>query len=84
MQSSVAQAIAFVEERLAGEEAKETRPLRGPYLARLELIRRLRGRGCPAERQLGGSCHSPATVLAARAYPARIRPADVLCHIAHR
>ncbi|XP_048876335.1 N-alpha-acetyltransferase 25, NatB auxiliary subunit [Brienomyrus brachyistius] len=53
VQSSVAQAITFVEDRLAVEEAKETRPLRGPYLARLELIHRLRGRGCPEEQQLG-------------------------------
>lgn len=49
----VSQAISFVEERLAAEEAKESRPLRGPYLARLELIRRLRQRGCPEEQQLG-------------------------------
>uniref|UniRef100_A0A8C9SM43 N-alpha-acetyltransferase 25, NatB auxiliary subunit n=1 Tax=Scleropages formosus TaxID=113540 RepID=A0A8C9SM43_SCLFO len=53
VRSSVAQAIAFVEERLAVEEAKETRPLRGPFLARLELIRRLRARGCPEEQELG-------------------------------
>ncbi|KAG7476624.1 hypothetical protein MATL_G00084890 [Megalops atlanticus] len=53
VQSSVAQAISFVEERLAVEDGKESRPLRGPYLARLELIRRLRGRGCPEELQLG-------------------------------
>ncbi|XP_026888078.2 N-alpha-acetyltransferase 25, NatB auxiliary subunit isoform X1 [Electrophorus electricus] len=50
---SVAQAIGFVEERLASEEVKETRPLRGPYLARLELISRLRQRGSPDEQQLG-------------------------------
>ncbi|KAI1881944.1 hypothetical protein AGOR_G00244910 [Albula goreensis] len=51
--SSVSQAISFVEELLSAEKGKETRPLRGPYLARLELIRRLRGRGCPEEVQLG-------------------------------
>uniref|UniRef100_A0AAR2K431 N-alpha-acetyltransferase 25, NatB auxiliary subunit n=1 Tax=Pygocentrus nattereri TaxID=42514 RepID=A0AAR2K431_PYGNA len=50
---SVSQAISFVEERLAAEEAKESRPLRGPYLARLELIRRLRQRSCSEEQQLG-------------------------------
>ncbi|XP_076842794.1 N-alpha-acetyltransferase 25, NatB auxiliary subunit isoform X2 [Brachyhypopomus gauderio] len=50
---SVAQAIAFVKERLAAEEGKESRPLRGPYLARLELIGRLRQRACPDEQQLG-------------------------------
>ncbi|KAL4617229.1 N-alpha-acetyltransferase 25, NatB auxiliary subunit isoform X1 [Arapaima gigas] len=53
VRSSVAQAIAFVEEQLAVEEAKEMRPLRGPFLARLELIRRLRARGCPEEQELG-------------------------------
>ncbi|XP_060764677.1 N-alpha-acetyltransferase 25, NatB auxiliary subunit isoform X3 [Neoarius graeffei] len=51
--SSVAQAISFVEERLAAEDGKESRPLRGPYLARLELIQRLRQRSCSQEQQLG-------------------------------
>ncbi|XP_064164140.1 N-alpha-acetyltransferase 25, NatB auxiliary subunit [Anguilla rostrata] len=50
---SAAQAVSFVEARLAAEEEKESRPLRGPYLARLELIGRLRGRGSPEELQLG-------------------------------
>uniref|UniRef100_A0A8B9GU29 N(alpha)-acetyltransferase 25, NatB auxiliary subunit n=1 Tax=Astyanax mexicanus TaxID=7994 RepID=A0A8B9GU29_ASTMX len=50
---SVSQAISFVEERLAAEDVKESRPLRGPYLARLELIRRLRQRSCSEEQQLG-------------------------------
>ncbi|XP_022536484.2 N-alpha-acetyltransferase 25, NatB auxiliary subunit [Astyanax mexicanus] len=50
---SVSQAISFVEERVAAEEVKESRPLRGPYLARLELIRRLRQRSCSEEQQLG-------------------------------
>ncbi|XP_030624427.1 N-alpha-acetyltransferase 25, NatB auxiliary subunit isoform X2 [Chanos chanos] len=50
---STAQAIGFVEERVTVEEAKESRPLRGPYLARLELIQRLRERGSPEEHQLG-------------------------------
>ncbi|KAL6472506.1 hypothetical protein MHYP_G00186940 [Metynnis hypsauchen] len=50
---SVSQAISFVEERVAAEEAKESRPLRGPYLARLELIQRLRQRSCSEEQQLG-------------------------------
>lgn len=53
--SSVAQAISFVEERLAAEDGKESRPLRGPYLARLELIQRLRQRSCSQEQQLGNS-----------------------------
>ncbi|KAG5840254.1 hypothetical protein ANANG_G00186860 [Anguilla anguilla] len=53
VQYAVAHAIRFVEERVSAEEAKESRPLRGPYLARLELIGRLRGRGCPEEQQLG-------------------------------
>ncbi|XP_062870157.1 N-alpha-acetyltransferase 25, NatB auxiliary subunit [Trichomycterus rosablanca] len=50
---SVDQAIHFVEERLAADDVKESRPLRGPYLARLELIQRLRRRDCPQEQQLG-------------------------------
>ena len=53
MQYLVAQAISFVEERVLVEEGKEARPLRGPFLARLELIGRLRVRGCPEEQQLG-------------------------------
>nr|XP_055063489.1 N-alpha-acetyltransferase 25, NatB auxiliary subunit [Misgurnus anguillicaudatus] len=51
--SSVAQAISFIEERLNTEEAKESKHLRGPYLARLELIGRLRERSCPEAQQLG-------------------------------
>uniref|UniRef100_A0A8D0GSC7 N-alpha-acetyltransferase 25, NatB auxiliary subunit n=1 Tax=Sphenodon punctatus TaxID=8508 RepID=A0A8D0GSC7_SPHPU len=49
---SADQAVMFVEERLA-EESKSSRPLRGPYLAKLELIRRLRHRGCNGEYKLG-------------------------------
>uniref|UniRef100_A0A8C3SVW3 N-alpha-acetyltransferase 25, NatB auxiliary subunit n=1 Tax=Chelydra serpentina TaxID=8475 RepID=A0A8C3SVW3_CHESE len=49
---STEQAVKFVEERIT-EEAKSSRPLRGPYLARLELIRRLRHRGCNDEYKLG-------------------------------
>ncbi|XP_059569366.1 N-alpha-acetyltransferase 25, NatB auxiliary subunit isoform X3 [Alligator mississippiensis] len=49
---SVEQAVKFVEERIT-EEAKSSRPLRGPYLAKLELIRRLRHRGCNDEYKLG-------------------------------
>ncbi|TRY53975.1 hypothetical protein DNTS_015538 [Danionella cerebrum] len=51
--ASVAQSISFINERLATEEAKESKHLRGPYLARLELIRRLRERSCPEAMQLG-------------------------------
>lgn len=50
---TVAEVVRFVEERIKGEDSKESRPLRGPYLARLELIHRLRERGCPEESQLG-------------------------------
>uniref|UniRef100_A0ABM5F1U7 N-alpha-acetyltransferase 25, NatB auxiliary subunit isoform X1 n=1 Tax=Pogona vitticeps TaxID=103695 RepID=A0ABM5F1U7_9SAUR len=46
------QAVAFVEQRIA-EEASSTRPLRGPYLAQLELIRRLSSRGCSEEHTFG-------------------------------
>lgn len=50
---SVADVVRFVEERIKGEDGKESRALRGPYLARLELIHRLRERGCPEESLLG-------------------------------
>ncbi|XP_077164926.1 N-alpha-acetyltransferase 25, NatB auxiliary subunit isoform X1 [Paroedura picta] len=49
---SVEQAVTFVEQRIL-KEANSSRPLRGPYLAQLELIRRLRHRGCNEERKLG-------------------------------
>uniref|UniRef100_A0A671PHJ6 N-alpha-acetyltransferase 25, NatB auxiliary subunit n=1 Tax=Sinocyclocheilus anshuiensis TaxID=1608454 RepID=A0A671PHJ6_9TELE len=51
--ASTAQAISFMEDRIVTEEAKESKHLRGPYLARLELIRRLRERSCPEAQQLG-------------------------------
>ncbi|XP_063065865.1 N-alpha-acetyltransferase 25, NatB auxiliary subunit [Engraulis encrasicolus] len=52
--TAVSQAVCFVEERVRAEEEKETRPLRGPYLSRLELIRHLRKRGLSEEAtQLG-------------------------------
>uniref|UniRef100_A0A672IWE5 N(alpha)-acetyltransferase 25, NatB auxiliary subunit n=1 Tax=Salarias fasciatus TaxID=181472 RepID=A0A672IWE5_SALFA len=50
---TVAEVVRFVEDRIEGEEGKESRSLRGPYLARLELMDRLRQRGCPEETQLG-------------------------------
>ncbi|XP_012685727.2 N-alpha-acetyltransferase 25, NatB auxiliary subunit [Clupea harengus] len=53
VQTSVAQAVCFVEDCVRGEDNKEQRPLRGPYLSRLELIRRLRERGLPEASQLG-------------------------------
>lgn len=51
---SIEQAVKFIEERIT-EESKSSRPLRGPYLAQLELIRRLRYRGCNDEYKLGKS-----------------------------
>ncbi|XP_059395905.1 N-alpha-acetyltransferase 25, NatB auxiliary subunit-like isoform X2 [Carassius carassius] len=51
--ASTAQAISFMKDRIATEEAKESKHLRGPYLACLELIRRLRERSCPEAQQLG-------------------------------
>lgn len=45
--------MTFVEERIKGEDGKDSRSLRGPYLARLELMHRLRERGCPEESLLG-------------------------------
>lgn len=53
MHHTVAEVVRFVEERIKGEDGKESRSLRGPYLARLELIHRLRERGCPEESLLG-------------------------------
>lgn len=50
---TVAEVIRFVEERIKAEDGKESHSLRGPYLARLELIHRLRQRGCTEERSLG-------------------------------
>ncbi|XP_053135416.1 N-alpha-acetyltransferase 25, NatB auxiliary subunit isoform X2 [Hemicordylus capensis] len=48
----VEQAVTFVEQRIA-KESISARPLRGPYLAQLELIRRLRHRDCSEEHKLG-------------------------------
>ncbi|XP_069475602.1 N-alpha-acetyltransferase 25, NatB auxiliary subunit [Ambystoma mexicanum] len=49
---SVEETVQFVEDRIA-EESMSLRQLRGPYLAKLELIRRLRHRGCNDEYKLG-------------------------------
>nr|XP_033812407.1 N-alpha-acetyltransferase 25, NatB auxiliary subunit isoform X2 [Geotrypetes seraphini] len=49
---SMEQMAKFVLDRIA-EESESTRQLRGPFLAKLELIRRLRLRGCNAEYKLG-------------------------------
>lgn len=49
----MAEVVRFVEDRIKGEEGKESRALRGPFLARLELMHRLRERGCPEESLLG-------------------------------
>ncbi|XP_068562515.1 N-alpha-acetyltransferase 25, NatB auxiliary subunit isoform X1 [Cebidichthys violaceus] len=50
---TVAEVVRFVEERISGEDGRDSRSLRGPYLARLELMHRLRERGCPEEKLLG-------------------------------
>ncbi|XP_060916961.1 N-alpha-acetyltransferase 25, NatB auxiliary subunit [Labrus mixtus] len=50
---TVAEVVRFVEDRIKGEDGKDSRSLRGPYLARLELMHRLRERGCPEESLLG-------------------------------
>lgn len=52
---TVAEVVRFVEERIKEEEGKESHSLRGPYLARLELLHRLRERGCPEESLLGNN-----------------------------
>ncbi|CAH2295928.1 N-alpha-acetyltransferase 25, auxiliary subunit isoform X1 [Pelobates cultripes] len=49
---TIEQAVSFVEEQIE-TEAKISRSLRGPHLAKLELIRRLRQRGCNDEYKLG-------------------------------
>lgn len=46
------QAVRFVEDQIAGD-SKNPRPLRGPYLAKMELIRRLRSIGYKDEFKLG-------------------------------
>uniref|UniRef100_A0A8C6WN22 N-alpha-acetyltransferase 25, NatB auxiliary subunit n=1 Tax=Neogobius melanostomus TaxID=47308 RepID=A0A8C6WN22_9GOBI len=50
---TVDKVVRFVEERVKGEENKESHALRGPYLARLELLHRLRERGSSEENLLG-------------------------------
>ncbi|XP_072310388.1 N-alpha-acetyltransferase 25, NatB auxiliary subunit [Eucyclogobius newberryi] len=50
---TVAEVARFVEERIEGEDGKESRALRGPYLARLELLHRLRERGSSDQSLLG-------------------------------
>nr|XP_046160588.1 N-alpha-acetyltransferase 25, NatB auxiliary subunit-like isoform X3 [Oncorhynchus gorbuscha] len=53
VQTTVAEAVKFVVDRMEEEDKKDSRPLRGPYMACLELIHRLRQRGCPDEKELG-------------------------------
>ncbi|XP_043925685.1 N-alpha-acetyltransferase 25, NatB auxiliary subunit [Protopterus annectens] len=50
---SVEEAAKFIEDRIINEESKGFRKLRGPYLAKLELIQRLRQRGANDEHKLG-------------------------------
>ncbi|KAM4710073.1 N-alpha-acetyltransferase 25, NatB auxiliary subunit [Discoglossus pictus] len=52
LDNTIQQAVNFVEDRIASE-SKSPRQLRGPHLAKLELIRRLRQRGCNDEYKLG-------------------------------
>ncbi|VTJ87301.1 Hypothetical predicted protein, partial [Marmota monax] len=49
---SAEEAVKFIEDRIT-EESKSSRHLRGPHLAKLELIRRLRSQGCNDEYKLG-------------------------------
>jgi hypothetical protein len=58
VQTTVAEAVKFVVDRMEEQDKKESRPLRGPYLACLELIHRLRQRGCPDEKELGTHAHT--------------------------
>ncbi|XP_038129023.1 N-alpha-acetyltransferase 25, NatB auxiliary subunit [Cyprinodon tularosa] len=50
---TVSEVVRFVEERITVEDGKDSRSLRGPYLARLELMHRLRERGYPEENLPG-------------------------------
>lgn len=50
---TVDKVVRFVEERVKCEDNKECHALRGPYLARLELLHRLRERGSSEENLLG-------------------------------
>ena len=65
MQTTVAEAVKFVVDRMEEEDKKDSRPLRGPYMACLELIHRLRQRGCPDEEELGThtQTHTSAAVI---------------------
>ncbi|KAM4809936.1 N-alpha-acetyltransferase 25, NatB auxiliary subunit [Rhinophrynus dorsalis] len=49
---SIDQAVRFVEEQIQAESGR-SRQLRGPHLAKMELIHRLRKRGCNDEYNLG-------------------------------
>lgn len=49
---SAEEAVKFIEDRIT-EESKSSRHLRGPHLAKLELIRRLRHQGFNDEYKLG-------------------------------
>lgn len=49
---SAEEAVKFIEDRIT-EESKSSRHLRGPHLAKLELIRRLRRQGFNDEYKLG-------------------------------
>ncbi|XP_068101890.1 N-alpha-acetyltransferase 25, NatB auxiliary subunit isoform X2 [Hyperolius riggenbachi] len=50
--NAIEQAVQFVKDQIEAD-SKNLRPLRGPYLAKLELIRHLRSRGCEEEYKLG-------------------------------
>lgn len=49
---SAEEAVKFIEDRIT-EESKSSHHLRGPHLAKLELIRRLRRQGFNDEYKLG-------------------------------
>lgn len=49
---SAEDAVKFIEDRIT-EAAQSARHVRGPHLAKLELIRRLRSQGCNDEYKLG-------------------------------
>lgn len=49
---SAEDAVKFIEDRIM-EASQNARHVRGPHLAKLELIRRLRSQGCNDEYKLG-------------------------------
>lgn len=81
MHHTVAEVVRFVEERIKVEDEKDSRSLRGPYLARLELMHRLRERGYPEENlpgRAGRVVHLPAAAALHHTLLLRFKQASLL------